>query len=99
MRLHSASCRFTFHSIRNHSLKDSKITLDPVILGLHSFIYFTSCFSFLNENESSMQTLAAKRNSEKIELETLSKETKPKPLANRTPSNFFTTYCNFRSQI
>lgn len=32
---------------------DSKITPDPVILHLHSFTCFTSCFSFLYENESS----------------------------------------------
>lgn len=71
MGLHSASLRFTFHSICNHSLKDFKINLDPVIFGLRSLMYFTSCFSFLYENKSSMQILAAKRNSKKMELKTL----------------------------
>lgn len=60
------------------SLKDSKITLDPVIFGLHSFVYFTSCFSFLYEKESPMQILAAKKTSKRTELKTLSKGTKRK---------------------
>lgn len=70
--------RFNFHSMCNHSLKDSKITLDPVILGLCSFMYFNCCFSFLYEKESSTQMLADRRNSKKSELKTLSKETKLK---------------------
>lgn len=83
MRPHSTSLRFTFHSICNHSLKDSKITLTLLSwVYIHSFMYFTSCFSFLYENQSSIQILAAKRNSKKIELKILSKETKPNPKQN-----------------
>lgn len=98
MRLHSASLRITFHSICNHSLKDSEINLDLVILGLRSFMYFTSCFSFLYENESSMQILAAKRNSKKTELKTL-KRNKTQATANKTLSNLPTSSCKLRSQI
>lgn len=96
MRLHSASLRFTFHSICNHSLKDNPWPCYLRSIFIHAFYQL---FLFLYENESSMQILAAKRNIKKIELKTLLKEMKPKPLANRIPSNLLITYCKFKSQV